>query len=135
MPSATYKSTFTLDAFDQQEPYDVEAGVPFAKAHIQKTFSGDLEGTSVVDMLSSRTDGGAGYVALERLRVTVDGRTGTFALLHCGTMTSPTDTWATWPIVPGSGTGALAGITGEGHIDIVDGVHHFTLTATLPSRG
>jgi len=121
-------STFTLDSFDQEQPHSDEDGVAFSRARIEKTFSGDIVGTSNVEMLASRApSGGAGYVALERIRATFDGKTGTFALLHIGTMTSDTQ-WAKWPIVPGSGTGELAGINGEATIERdEDGTHRFTL--------
>lgn len=126
------KSTFTLDAFQQADPYSQEEGVNFARAQISKTFVGDFEGTGAVEMLSARgTEGGAGYVALERIEGTLKGKRGSFALLHIGTM-STDSRWAKWPIVPGSGTGELAGISGEGEIDIdAEGRHHFTLSYEL----
>lgn len=126
------KSTFNLDKFESSDPYLQDEGVNYARAAIEKTFSGELEGTSFVQMLSARTpSGGAGYVALERIEGTLGGKRGSFALLHVGTM-SAEDKWAKWPIVPGSGTGELAGISGEGHIDIdADGRHHFTLDYDL----
>ncbi len=119
---------FTLDAFDQSEPHDTVDGVALARAAITKTFSGDIDASSTVDMLTAMgAGGGAGYVALERITGTVHGRAGSFVLLHAGTMT-PDDQWATWPVVPGSGTGDLAGIRGEGRIDIdAEGGHTFTL--------
>jgi uncharacterized protein DUF3224 len=124
---------FTLDTFDQEEPYHEDAGVAFARARIAKTFTGDIEATSAVEMLSVRgADGGAGYVALERVSGSVQGRSGSFALLHIGTMTGEGH-WAKWPVVPGSGSGALAGITGEGRIEIApDGAHTFFLDYELP---
>ncbi|MCP4500919.1 MAG: DUF3224 domain-containing protein [Deltaproteobacteria bacterium] len=152
-------ATFILDAFDQEEPYDDVDGVAFARAHVKKTFSGDVKGTGKVEMLSTRTQGGAGYVALERLTVELLGRSGSFALLHAGTMIPPRKTnsdvgeavssddagaienkekptlWATWPIVPGSGTGALEGIQGSGSIEIDDdGMHHFYLDCTFTEK-
>ena len=119
---------FVLDTFDNEPPYDPRDGVPLARAYIQKTFTGEIEAESTVEMLSARPDtGGAGYVAIERISGTVDGREGSFVLLHIGTMGGG-EQWAKWPIVPGSGTGELEGIRGEGKIDIdEDGGHHFTL--------
>ncbi|MCH9681868.1 MAG: DUF3224 domain-containing protein [Deltaproteobacteria bacterium] len=126
-------STFVLDAFEQADPYDEVDGVPLARAEIRKTFSGDIVGTGAVQMLSARSaDGGAGYVALERITGTIGGRKGSFALLHIGTM-SDGATWGRWPVVPGSGTGELAGLRGEGTIEIHgDGTHAFHLDIELP---
>lgn len=131
MTSAT--SPFTLDVFESDEPYASIDGIDYARTRIDKTFTGDLEATSHVEMLSVRGDGdgGAGYVALETVRGTLHGRTGTFAILHAGTMTTD-DVWATWPISPGSGTGELEGIHGEVRIEIApDGAHTLYLDYEL----
>ena len=55
---------------------------------INKTFHGDLQGTSVGQMLAFRSDveGSAGYVALERVTASLDGRQGSFTLQHNGLM-------------------------------------------------
>jgi hypothetical protein len=121
VPTAT--STFILDVFDTDEPYEVVGGVTYARTRIEKTFTGELEATSTVAMLSVRGEGGAGYVALEAVRGTLAGRTGSFALLHAGTMDGD-EMWARWPVAPGSGTEGLEGIRGEARIEIAeDGTH------------
>jgi hypothetical protein len=123
---------FTLDVFEHDDPYAVVDGVAYTRSRIEKTFHGDLGATSTVEMLSVRGEGdGAGYVALETVRGSLHGRTGTFALLHVGTMTAD-DVWARWPIAPGSGTGALEGIGGEARIEIApDGAHTLHLDYAL----
>jgi Protein of unknown function (DUF3224) len=119
-------ASFDLDKFDAAPPYREEDGVAHNRAHIEKTFRGDVEGHGSVEMLAAQSEGGAGYVALERIDGSVNGRTGSFALLHIGTMAG-NEQWARWPIVPGSGTGDLRTIHGEGRIDI-DAEGHHTLT-------
>jgi hypothetical protein len=123
---------FTLDVFEQSEPYTSVDGVAYGRSTIEKTFHGDLEATSHVEMLSVMGEGdGAGYVALETVRGALHGRSGSFAILHAGTMTSEA-MWAKWPISPGSGTGALEGITGEARIEIApDGAHTLHLEYKL----
>jgi hypothetical protein len=121
MPTAT--STFTLDVFENDEPYEVVGPVAYARTRGEKTFTGDLEATSTLAMLSVRGDGGAGYVALETVRGTIDGRTGSFALLHAGTMAGD-EVWARWPVAPGSGTDGFEGISGEARIEIADDGTH-----------
>jgi len=130
MPQAV--SPFTLDTFEQHDPYAEDADVAFARAAITKTFTGDIVATSTVEMLSVTVGGhGAGYVAVERVTGAVGGRSGSFAVLHVGTM-SGGDYWARWPVVPGSGTGELAGMSGEGRIEIAaDGAHTFFLDYEL----
>ncbi|MGA8679701.1 MAG: DUF3224 domain-containing protein [Acidimicrobiales bacterium] len=125
-------AAFTLDSFEAEPPFHEDSGVQYGRTRITKTFTGDIEATSTVEMLSVRAEaGGAGYVALERVSGRVDGKVGGFALLHVGTMTAA-GSWAKWPIAPGSGTGELAGISGEGRIEIgSDGAHTLFLDYDL----
>lgn len=78
----------------------------FGRMAIDKTFEGDLAGTSRGQMLAERTpvEGSAGYVALERVQGTVGGRTGEFVLQHRGSMRRG-DGELSVTVVPDSGTG------------------------------
>ena len=69
-------------------PQPADSGAVPARMMIDKRFHGDLEGTSQGQMLAAGTavKGSAGYVAIERVRGTLNGRTGTFVLQHSGTM-------------------------------------------------
>lgn len=100
---------------------------------IDKTFHGDLEGTSRGQMLTAMTpvDGSAGYVAVEKVTGTLDGRSGSFVLQHNGTM-SGGEQRLTITVVPDSGTGELAGVAGSMTIEVRDGEHSYELAYTLP---
>lgn len=93
---------------------------------IDKQFQGDLKGTSKVEMLAVGTavEGSAGYVAMEQVNGTLNGRTGTFALQHSGTMTRGTPQLNV-TVVPDSGTGELKGLSGQMSIVIADGKHSY----------
>jgi hypothetical protein len=119
---------------DSQEPqtldFPTDAGVNYGRITLAKTFTGAIEGTSTVEMVYTRTPGadgsfaGAGYVALERIAGIVDGRHGSFVLLHISTVLGEDPPLARYVISPGSGTGELAGLTGVGLITIdPDGSH------------
>lgn len=99
---------------------------------LDKQFHGDLEGTSKGQMLAVSTEvqGSAGYVAMERVNGTLEGRKGTFALQHIGVMTRGTPALSI-TIVPDSGTGELVGLAGEMTIKIVDGKHFYEFDYTL----
>jgi hypothetical protein len=99
---------------------------------IAKSFRGDVEGTSVGQMLAIRSavEGSAGYVAMERVTATLDGRRGSFALQHSGTMDRGAPTLSV-TVVPDSGTEELAGLAGSMTIDIRDGQHFYDLRYTL----
>lgn len=111
---------------------DTAAGPNLARMAIDKQFRGDLEGTSRGEMLSAGTSvkGSAGYVAIERVTGTLQGRSGTFVLQHSGTMTRGTPQ-LTITVVPDSGTGALEGIAGSMTIIVADGKHSYTFEYTL----
>ena len=101
---------------------------------IDKQYHGDLEGSGLGQMLAGMAaevkDSGA-YVAIERVRGTLQGRTGSFAVHHLGVMTRGKQELAI-TIIPDSGTEALAGITGTMTIDIKDGKHFYGFDYTLP---
>ena len=99
---------------------------------IEKQFHGDLEGASTGEMLATSVDSGSGgYVAIERVTATLAGRTGTFMLQHNGVMTRGTPS-LTVSVLPESGTGGLAGITGTMNIIITGGKHLYEFDYTLP---
>ncbi len=100
---------------------------------IDKQFHGDLVATSKGQMLSAMTDvkGSAGYVAIERVTGTLQGRSGTFFLQHSGIMNRGEPT-LTVTIVPDSGTGQLVGIAGQMTIKIEGGKHFYDIEYALP---
>ncbi|HUO93666.1 MAG TPA: DUF3224 domain-containing protein [Rhizomicrobium sp.] len=100
---------------------------------IDKTFHGDLEGTSRGSMISAGDPkaGEAGYVALEMVTGTLKGRAGSFALMHKATMSGGGRAMDI-TVVPGSGTDALKGLAGTFVIRIDNGQHSYDFDYTLP---
>ncbi|TRW17388.1 DUF3224 domain-containing protein [Glacieibacterium frigidum] len=99
-----------------------------------KTFAGGFAGASCGDMLTAMggVEGSAAYVLIERLTGTLDGRSGSFVLMHSATMDRGTpDQRIT--VVPDSGTGALTGLKGAMTIRIEDGKHFYDLAYELPN--
>ena len=100
---------------------------------IDKQYHGDLEGTGLGQMLAGMgevKESGA-YVAIERVRGTLHGRIGTFAVHHRGIMTRGAQELVI-TVVPDSGTEDLTGITGTMTIEIKDGKHFYAFDYTLP---
>lgn len=125
--SGTFETTMHPGA-----PLDDVEGVVAATMRVAKVFAGPLQGTSDVHMLSARAEtGSAGYVALERVVGALEGRSGSFIVLHLGIMTSKNAS-LTLEIVPDSGVGALAGIEGSMEIDRTEEGHRYTLSYSLP---
>lgn len=113
-------------------PDEGEEGVGVGRMLIDKSFAGDLEGTSRGQMLAAMTGvaGSAGYVAMEQVAGTLAGRSGGFVLQHSGTMTRGKPT-LTVTVVPDSGTGELEGLTGTMQIIIDEGRHSYVFDYTL----
>ena len=112
---------------------DEKAGDPsIGRMLLDKQYDGNLEATSKGQMLAVGTDvpGSAGYVAMERVTGTLNGRKGTFALQHSGTMTRGAP-HLTITVVPDSGTGELVGLTGKLLVVIVDGKHSYEFDYTF----
>ena len=105
----------------------------WGRQRIEKAFHGALEGQGIGEMLAVRSDvkGSAGYVALERVTATLDGRKGAFFLQHSGLMDKGTPTLKV-SVVPDSGTGELKGLQGTMTIRIENGVHHYGFSYSLP---
>ena len=116
-------STFAIDTW-KDDPIDERDGVTLSRAHVFKTFHGDIEGQSTAELLMANAqEGSAAYVGFERFTCRIGDRSGTFVLHHSATMSSAGQS-GTWTVVPDSGAGELQGIRGSGRIDIApDGTH------------
>ena len=123
--------TFTV-RMTPQAAEDKGEGSTLGRLSLEKQFHGDLEGTGKGEMLTALTSvqGSGGYVAIERVTGTLHGRRGSFALLHRGIMSQGAQD-LTLTVVPDSGAGALAGLSGKLDIKIVDGKHFYDLEYTL----
>ena len=111
-----------------------ECSVPtLGRMVLDKIFHGPLAATSKGEMLSCGgiEKGSAGYVALERVTGILDGRAGSFALQHTGTMNRGIPSLAV-NVIPDTGTGDLSGIAGSMTIDLAAGAHAYAFTYTLP---
>lgn len=104
-----------------------------ARLSLDKQFHGDLDAASQGEMLAAGdgTTSGA-YVALEKVSGKLHGRSGSFVLVHRALMVDGTPQEWTVTVVPGSGTGELAGLAGAMTIAIADGRHGYELAYTLP---
>lgn len=108
--------TTSFTSWDEEPGFDSGAPVPrLARATVEFRYEGELVGTSTCHLAmhyAAEHEGTA--VGYERLEVrTGDGEEGTIVLRSaCQFDGEGVDT--TWTVVPGSGTGALAGFEGSG---------------------
>jgi Protein of unknown function (DUF3224) len=123
------KGTFTVT----MQPATPELAPGITRFSMAKQLHGDLEGSSKGEMLAGGdyAKGAAGYVAIEMVRGVLKGKQGSFALQHLATLDARGPNMSV-VVVPGSGTGELAGIGGTFTIVIADGKHSYEFEYTLP---
>ena len=125
------RGTFEVSA-TRQPPYDSADGLVLGRTSFVKSFKGDLEASSTVEMLSAGTPtkGSAVYVALERVNGKLAGKSGNFVLFHAGVMNRGQASLRL-EVAPDSGTGELVGLSGQMQIEINEGQHLYRFEYTL----
>ena len=124
----TANARFAIKGWDEK-PYSEGQDLPkMTKAAVTKTFTGDVAGEGHVEYLMMyRADGSATFVGLERIVGKVAGKTGSFVLERTGVFENGTAK-ESYSVVPGSATGELRGLRGEGTSAVGHGDEHpFTL--------
>jgi Protein of unknown function (DUF3224) len=114
-----------------------EKGMGGARYEVSKEWAGDFGGVSKGEMLTSFTEstGSMAYVAMEQVTGRLGGKSGSFYLAHKAVMTKGDAASGVMKIevVRGSGTGELAGLSGELQIVIdAKGGHSYVLEYELP---
>jgi hypothetical protein len=115
-----------------EDKHEESQNPTLGRISIDKQYHGDLEAVGTGQMLASNTStkGSAGYVAMERVSGSLNGRKGTFVLQHYGVMARGASQ-LTITVVPDSGTDELVGLSGKMKINIVDGKHLYEFEYTL----
>ncbi|WP_457355262.1 DUF3224 domain-containing protein [Roseateles sp. P5_D6] len=127
---ATVSGEFTVGMTAQA----AEAASPaLGRMVLDKQYRGALEARGAGQMLATHGSiaGSAAYVALETVTGSLQGREGSFALVHHGLMERGTPSLAI-TVVPDSGTGALAGLAGRMNIRVEGHQHFYDFDFTLP---
>jgi hypothetical protein len=110
----TAESVFQVTAWEESPWHEHDGGPRLTRAKVTKIFSGELEGEGTVEyLMTHRPDGTASFVGVETVSGRLGGKAGAFVLEHRGTFQEGAAT-ADCRVVPGSGTGALAGLSGSG---------------------
>jgi hypothetical protein len=133
-PSVDMMKNNALGTFDVKLAPIGAGDSPIGSMSIDKTFHGDLQGSSVGQMLAFRSgvEGSAGYVAMERVTGTLGGKQGSFTFQHSGLMDKGAQS-LTVVVVPDSGTEGLSGLTGTMNIIVTAGKHDYQFCYALPA--
>jgi hypothetical protein len=117
-------SLFTIKSWDEK-PYSEGQDLPkMTRAAVTKTFTGDIAGEGQLEYLMMyRRDGSAMFVGLERVVGQVAGKTGSFVLQRTGVFENGVAK-ESYFVIPGSGTGELQDLRGEGTSAIGHGTEH-----------
>jgi hypothetical protein len=123
-------ATFQIEGWDEDDIMETGDGAKVTRAKVSRSFEGDIEGAGTVEWLMGYDeDGSATFVGIERIVGSIGGRTGTVVLRHVGAFDGQVAK-ADLLVVPGSGTGELRGIRGEGSFEAglgPDGVRSISL--------
>ena len=105
----------------EENAYDEAEGTPkTSRASIKYSYDGDVSGGSAAELLMVYVGEEAEYVGLERVTATIAGRKGTFVTSTVGGFKGGVAS-SSWNVVPGSGTGDLAGLSGSGTFEAPSG--------------
>ncbi|MEL6141233.1 MAG: DUF3224 domain-containing protein [Bacteroidota bacterium] len=101
-------------------------GAQLGRMSLDKEFNGPLTAKSQGEMLTAMTStsGSAGYVAIEKVVGKIEGKMGSFVLQHFGIMHAG-ENQLILEVVPASGTGELASLSGKMHIRIEEKQHYY----------
>jgi Protein of unknown function (DUF3224) len=128
----TSNAQFSITKWEE-EPYSVGQDLPkLTRASVTKAFTGDIEGEGQVEYLMMyRSDGSASFVGLERVVGQIGERAGSFVLQRTGVFEGG-QAKESYVVIPGSGTGDLRGLRGEGSSALGHGTEFpFVLTYEL----
>jgi hypothetical protein len=120
----TANAQFAIKSWDEK-PYSEGQELPkLTRAAVTKAFTGDIEGEGQVQYLMMyRGDGSATFIGLERIVGRVAGKAGSFVLQRTGTFEGGLAK-ESYSVIPGSGTGELRGLHGEGTSAVGHGNQH-----------
>ena len=106
--------TFEGKSWNEQPFHEIEGGPKLARASVTNSYHGDVEGEGTLEYLFIyQDDSSASFIGVERVVGRVGDRSGSLVLQQSGTYEAGTAK-GTWFVVPGSGTGELRGMKGEG---------------------
>ena len=128
----TASARFAIKNWDEK-PYSEGQNQPkLTRATVMKSFTGDIEAESQVEYLMMyRGDGTAAFVGLERVTGRIGGKSGSFVLQRSGVFEGGLAK-ESYSVIPGSGSGELQGLRGEGSSAVGHGMEHpFTLNYEL----
>jgi hypothetical protein len=128
----TANARFAIKSWEEK-PWSEGQELPkLTRAVVAKTYTGDITGEGQVEYLMMyRSDGSATFLGVERVVGRLAGKAGSFVLQRTGVFEGG-QAKESYSVVPGSATGELQGLVGEGRSALGHGMEHpFTLDYEL----
>lgn len=115
---------FAIDGWDEKAYSEGPELPKLTRASVTKTYTGDIAGEGKVEYLMMyRADGSAAFVGLERIVGGVGGKSGGFVLQRTGVFEGGLAK-ESYSVIPGSGSGELRGLRGDGTSSVGHGMEH-----------
>jgi len=112
------EGTFEVTSWSEEQAEGLDGTVKVTRATFGQRFSGGIEADSVADtVMTYRENGTADYLGYQRVLGRLGGRSGSFVLQSIGGFDGKVAR-ADVTVVPGSGTGELAGLRGTGTAEV-----------------
>ncbi len=106
-------TTFKITKWEEESISELTGGGGLRRAHITKSYEGELQGDGIVEYLMAyKPEGSASFTGYEVVTCVLNGKSGSFVFEHRGKFKDGVVD-STWSIAEGSGSGELAGIRGE----------------------
>ena len=123
---------FAIKTWDEKAYSEGPDQPRLTRASVTKAYTGDIEGEGQIEYLMMyRSDASATFVGLERVAGRIGDKTGTFVLQRAGAFESGQAKESN-SVIPGSATGDLRGLLGDGSSAVGHGMEHpFTLSYEL----
>ncbi|MBO8188271.1 DUF3224 domain-containing protein [Streptomyces spirodelae] len=137
MTQQSTDAAFTVSSWDEENVTEADRGPRLAHAAIVNNYSGGIEaeGTTCQYLLTYTTGKYGSFCGMELLTGSVDGHAGTFVVHQKGTFDEEGVIRCTFEVVPGSGTGDLAGLSGTGGFEVREGENEVKVTFSYELRG
>ena len=115
---------FTIKSWEEK-PYSEGEGIPkMTRASVVKAFTGDIDAEGRVEyVMMYRSDGSATFVGLERITGRLGNKSGSFVLERTGVFEGG-QAKESYSVVPGSATGDLRGLVGDGTSSVGHGTEY-----------
>lgn len=125
----TANATFQIKRWDEAPYHEASGEAKLTRANVALAYEGQIEGQGLADYLMVYPEqSSASYVGIERVSGKLGGRSGSFVLQYIGTADQNGVIRADVTVIPGSGTGELSGLRGQGRLVLEGQAERYPIT-------